>query len=208
MRPSFTVRRFCAHARLVRERMACERGYSLIESLVTMLILGIVMSGLTTTFVSASHAELDMNRRFQGQEQARLSLDQLRRELHCASAVTDLNGSALSSASTYPAITIALGSYCQTATATGFVTWCTAGSGPWTLYRIDHAVTTCSAGTGARKVADHVTSQQPFSKPAAQAGVGAQLPTLHVALSVNATGGTTGTSTLVVDIALRNASRV
>jgi prepilin-type N-terminal cleavage/methylation domain-containing protein len=206
MRLSLTLRRF----RRLRARLVCEGGYSLIESLVTMLILGIVLSGLTATFVSGSRGELDMNRRFQTQEQARLALDQLRRELHCASAVTDVNGTALSTSSNYSAIKIALGSYCETATSTGFVTWCTAGSGPWALYRIDHAVTSCSSGSGARKTADYLTSQQPFSKPLAQSGVGVQLPTLHVALSVNVkgTGASTGTSTLADDIALRNASRV
>ena len=206
MRPTFTVRGL----RRARSRLACERGYSLIEALVTVLILGIVLSGLTATFVSASRAELDMNRRFQAQEQARLALDQLRRELHCSSAVTDVTGAALSSTSTYSAIKIALGSYCETTTPSGFVTWCTLGSGPWSLYRIDHAVTTCATGTGARKAAAYLTTQQPFSKPLPQSGVGVQLPTLHVALSVNVKGTTasTGTSTLVDDIALRNASRV
>jgi prepilin-type N-terminal cleavage/methylation domain-containing protein len=204
MRPSLTLRRFRPCSRL-----ACERGYSLIESLVTILILGIVLSGLTTTFVSASHAELDMNRRFRAQEQARLAVDQLRRELHCASGVTDVNGAALSASSSYTAIKVSLGTYCETATPTGFTTWCTLGSGPWALYRIDHAVASCSTGAGARKVADYLTTRQPFSKPAAPAGVGVQLPTLHVALSVNVagTGASTATS-LVDDIALRNASRV
>jgi Tfp pilus assembly protein PilW len=206
MRLSLTVRRF----RLLRARVASQAGYALIESLVTMVVLGFVLSGLTATFVSASHAELDMNRRFQAQEQGRLALDQLRRELHCASAVTDVNGSALSTSSTYSSIKIALGSYCQTTTPTGFVTWCTLGSGPWALYRIDHAVTSCSSGSGARKTADYLTSQQPFSQPAAQAGVGVQLPTLHVALTINVkgTGVSRGTSTIVDDIALRNAARV
>jgi prepilin-type N-terminal cleavage/methylation domain-containing protein len=194
----------------MRSRLACERGYSLFELLVTMVILTIVVTGLTTTFVSASRAQVDMNRRFQAQEQGRLALNQLRRELHCASAVTDVSGVALASTSTYSAIRIAVPSYCKTATATGFATWCTAGSGPWALYRVDHAVTSCSSGTGARKVADYLTTQQPFSQPVPQAGVGTQLPTLHVALSVNikGTGSAAGTSTLTDDIALRNAARV
>jgi prepilin-type N-terminal cleavage/methylation domain-containing protein len=206
MRLSFTVRGL----RRVRSLLAREDGFSLTEALVAVVILGIVLSGLTTTFVSASRAELDANRRFQAQEQARLALDQLRRELHCASAVTDVNGATLSSSSTYSAIKVSLGSFCTTTTPTGVVTWCTQGTGPWALYRIDHAVTTCSTGSGARKLADHLTAQLPFSKPAAAAGVGVQLPTLHVAFSVNAQGlsATTGTSMLDDDIALRNATRV
>ena len=52
--------------------MTNEGGYTLVEMLVVMAILGVVISGLTTIFVSGSHAELDLNRRFQAQQQARL----------------------------------------------------------------------------------------------------------------------------------------
>ena len=40
-------------------------------------------------FVSASHAQVDMNNRFQAQQNARLALDGLRREIHCASAAVE-----------------------------------------------------------------------------------------------------------------------
>lgn len=63
-----------------------ERGYTLVEMLVVMSILGVVMTGLTTVFVSGSHAELDINRRFQAQQQARLAMDKIKVDLHCASA--------------------------------------------------------------------------------------------------------------------------
>jgi prepilin-type N-terminal cleavage/methylation domain-containing protein len=205
MRLSFTLRGL----RRVRSRLSADSGFSLTEALVVLLILGIVLSGLTTIFVSASRAELDANRRFRGQEQARLGLDQLRRELHCASGVTDINGAALSTSSSYSAVRISFGSYCTTTTPTAVATWCTLGAGPWALYRIDHAVASCSTGTGSRKVADFLIGQLPFSKPAAPSGVGTQLPRLRVSLVLNVkgTGATSGTSTLVDDIALRNAPR-
>ena len=63
-----------------------ERGYTLVEMLVVMSILGVVIAGLTGVFVSGSRAELDLNRRFQAQQQARLALDKIRVDLHCASA--------------------------------------------------------------------------------------------------------------------------
>lgn len=66
--------------------MGNERGYTLVEMLVVMSILGTVIAGLTTVFVSGSHAELDLNRRFQAQQEARLALDKIRVDLHCASA--------------------------------------------------------------------------------------------------------------------------
>ena len=69
-------------------RLRSERGYSLIELLVTMSLLGVVLGAITTVFVSGSKAELDMNRRFQAQQNARLALSQLRTELHSACGAT------------------------------------------------------------------------------------------------------------------------
>jgi prepilin-type N-terminal cleavage/methylation domain-containing protein len=66
--------------------MGGERGYTLVEMLVVMSILSVVMAGLTTVFVGGSHAELDLNRRFQAQQQARLAVDKIKVDLHCASA--------------------------------------------------------------------------------------------------------------------------
>jgi prepilin-type N-terminal cleavage/methylation domain-containing protein len=66
--------------------MGNERGYTLVEMLVVMSILGTVIGGLTTVFVSGSRAELDLNRRFQSQQQARLAVDKIKLDLHCASA--------------------------------------------------------------------------------------------------------------------------
>ena len=65
-------------------RLRGERGYTLVEMLTVMVIMGVVMSGLTTVFVHASNSEADMNTRFQAQLTARLALDKMRREVHCA----------------------------------------------------------------------------------------------------------------------------
>ena len=77
--------RRCAAA--ARRRLAAEHGYSLSEMLVVLAILGIVLAALTQLFVSASTAQVDMTRRFEAQQNMRLALDKLRREIHCASAV-------------------------------------------------------------------------------------------------------------------------
>jgi prepilin-type N-terminal cleavage/methylation domain-containing protein len=196
------MRRFTLLRSRLARRAACDRGFSLIEMLVTILIMGIVIGALTTPFMSASKAELDMNSRFQAQEQARIGLDQLRRELHCASQVTQLDGvSALTAGTSYSGVRVTLGSQCS---PTGTVTWCTAGS-PATLYRIGSGVTTCST-SGARPVANYLTNSQPFSQATTASGA---LPALHVVFTVNVRGAsaTTGTSTLVDDIALRNVTR-
>ena len=66
--------------------MSSEKGYSLVELLVTMVILSVVVGGLTTVFISGSSAQVRLNERFQAQQNARMALDRLRVDIHCASA--------------------------------------------------------------------------------------------------------------------------
>jgi prepilin-type N-terminal cleavage/methylation domain-containing protein len=129
-----------------------ERGYTLVEMLVVMTILGVVIAGLTSIFVSGSRAELDLNRRFQAQQQARLALDKIRVDLHCASnaqvqAINGYNGVAISAPN------------CSAAT----IDWClvpsTAMSGRYALYRTTSAANKCaSTDTGRVRVADYLLS--------------------------------------------------
>jgi prepilin-type N-terminal cleavage/methylation domain-containing protein len=118
-------------------RLRGEGGYSLIEMLTVLVIMGVVMGGLTTLFVQASNAEFDMNNRFQAQLTARLALDKLRREVHCASVATPTGGPNSS-------VTITLPSYCKT--GSGSITWCTRSNGTnrYALYRV--VGTTCTGG--------------------------------------------------------------
>jgi prepilin-type N-terminal cleavage/methylation domain-containing protein len=190
MRP----RRFAAAA---GRRLASERGYSLSEMLVVLAILGIVLGALTQLFVSASTAQVDMTRRFEAQQEMRLALDKLRREIHCANEVT---GSPATSS-----IVIALGSYCPT-NGTGAdvdVTWCTKGSGQrFALWRYNG--TACS-GTG-RKEADYLTIDKVFTAyaPPASGGLGK----LSVLLPVDVDPSDAKQSyVLKDDIALRNTLR-
>jgi prepilin-type N-terminal cleavage/methylation domain-containing protein len=86
------MRRVSALLRRLRD----EHGYSLVEMLTVLVILGIVMGGLTTLFVQGSNAEIDMNKRFQAQTEARVGLDKIRRETHtaCAASQTPSSGAA------------------------------------------------------------------------------------------------------------------
>src|SRR5262245_39407493 len=71
-----------------RRRLAQERGIGMIELVVTMGLMAIVVGALSSVIVAASKAEVRTNRTFQAQVQGRIALNKLRRELHCASAVT------------------------------------------------------------------------------------------------------------------------
>jgi prepilin-type N-terminal cleavage/methylation domain-containing protein len=164
-----------AAARRVHED---ESGMTLIELLTVLAILVIVIGGLTTMFSAAITSEKDQTTRVQGQTDARVALSQLRREIHCATTVSpNPNG-------TWPtqSVTITLGSYCPTNTAnSASVTWCTSGSGPYTLWRYPHttdlssgsyaaACTATPAGSGRAWIPDvvnagSVTAGQIFSNP-------------------------------------------
>jgi prepilin-type N-terminal cleavage/methylation domain-containing protein len=117
-------------------RLRSERGYTLVEMLTVLVIMGVVMGGLTTVFVSATNSESDMNNRFQAQLNARLALDKMRREVHCANVATPTGSSS--------SVTITLPSYCKT--GSGSVTWCTrsVATNRYALYRV--VGSTCSGG--------------------------------------------------------------
>jgi prepilin-type N-terminal cleavage/methylation domain-containing protein len=87
-------------------RLRGERGYTLVELLVVLAIFTTVVTALVSLFTSGAKAELDMNRRFEAQQNARLALDRMRRELHCANGVTATAGVAVSS------VTVSLPSQC------------------------------------------------------------------------------------------------
>ena len=78
-------------------RLRGERGYTLVELLVVLAIFTTVVTALVSLFTSGAKAELDMNRRFESQQNARLALDRMRRELHCASGITATPNTAVSS---------------------------------------------------------------------------------------------------------------
>jgi prepilin-type N-terminal cleavage/methylation domain-containing protein len=176
-----------------------ERGYTLIELIISMTILGMIMTSISVVLVSATNAEVDMNNRFQAQVAARLGLDALRREVHCAQSVA-LSGTA--SAGRYPVATLTIPSTCPTAGGLTAITWCTSASGTrWTLWRYQSA--TCS-GTG-RKYAEHLTEATPFSYSAQS---NSSLAFLSVRLPVNVPSPRTTRSYVLDDnIVLRNSTR-
>jgi prepilin-type N-terminal cleavage/methylation domain-containing protein len=91
----------------LRRLVARQAGYTLIELLLVLAILGTITGAITTLFIQATNAEFDMNRRFQAQQTARVAVDRMRREIHCASAVTPTGVSS--------SITVSLPAQCPTA---------------------------------------------------------------------------------------------
>jgi prepilin-type N-terminal cleavage/methylation domain-containing protein len=179
-----------------------ERGYSLIEMLIVLSIMGVVMGALTTVFVQASNSEIDMNNRFQAQQDARLALDKMRREVHCGSVATPAGQSS--------SVTLTLPSFCKT--GTGSVTWCTrnVSTNRYALYRVAGA--SCNGGV---KWADYLvpTSSAPTCSGALciftyTLQSTSSLAKLHVDFPVNVKPGkSTELYELADDLVLRNSTR-
>lgn len=175
-------------------RLRGQGGYSLTELIAVMAIFLFIVGGLTSLFASGARAELDLNNRFQAQQNARLALDRLRRDVHCATSITKPNGDALTPGTPYKIIKVWLPTQCVV-TGGGFVVYdnVSVASGRWELQR---------AGV---KIADYLTSQTIFTytpqSPASRA-------LLHVDLPVNlAPNEGWKTWRLVDDIVLRNTLR-
>ncbi len=179
----------------IAARLRSERGYSLMELVTSMAILGTVMASLSALLVSATQSEMDMNLRFQAQTQARLGLDRLRREVHCAMSVTPSGPSTT--------ITLTIPPSCPTAEGQTSLTWCTVANGTnrWDLWRYHGS--SCS-GTG-KRYADHLTQASVFSYAPQTTE---KLATLTVELPVNVRPSESHLLyTLDDDIVLRNSTR-
>ena len=136
-------------ARALRSRLAQEQAFTLTELLTVLAILGVVLAALTTMFVSGTNAEREMNLRFQAQQNARMALSKMRRELRCAQDAT----------TTGSVVTLTLGAACTV--ASGSTTWSALPLGPkrYGLFRCQGL--TCDAS--GMKWADYLTSDALFS---------------------------------------------
>jgi prepilin-type N-terminal cleavage/methylation domain-containing protein len=181
-------------ARVLRRVQARDaRGYSLIELVISMAIMGVILGGLTTIFVSGSKAEVDANQRFQAQSDGRVALDKMRADVHCASTATSTSSTA----------TLTMPAGCKSASNTT-VTWCTSSVASSTtryaLYRYQGSGT-C---TGGAKWADYLTQANAFTFTQQSTS---SLAKLRVYLPLNVTPGKKRTYALQDDIYLRNSTR-
>ena len=172
-----------------------ERGYSLIELLTVLIILGTVVGALTGVFISASSAEIEMNQRFQAQQDARMSLDRLRRETHCASSIAP-SGPATSVTLTLPA---------QCKVASGAITWCALPvGGSTTRFRLYRSVSAPCGDAPDRIYADYLTTQTLFNHTVQSS---ASLGKLAVTLPVDLDPAKHGQYRLADTLAMRNTTR-
>jgi prepilin-type N-terminal cleavage/methylation domain-containing protein len=198
-----------------------DAGYSLVELLIVLVILGIVLGSITALFATGINADADQNRRYQAQQDTKVSLDKMRREGHAACTVSAPN--------TYNTWTSSVTLYFPSdtcASGTHSVTWCTKGSGTnYTLYRI--VATSCPVSPTIA-YASNLTSGNifvylpPSSHLVSSASVGqgttsasiltqdgsSVLPRLHVDMTANVTPTrSTDAFHLMDDIAFRNGPR-
>ena len=177
----------------VRSRLRREAGYSLVEMLTVMVIMSVVFAGITQVFISGSKAQTEQDNRFQAQLATRLAMDQIRRDIHCASDVTPFSTTS---------VTLRRPSACG-----GDVSWCTAAvSGFTNRYRLYRQLGT-SCGVSGTMIADYLTSGAAF--PAFAHTVGCQcLASLQVDFPVSNKGSTRDAYELSDTVFLRNSTRL
>jgi prepilin-type N-terminal cleavage/methylation domain-containing protein len=202
----------------VTGQLGGEGGYSLVEMLTVMAILGVILGGVVTLFTSGIRSASDQNQRFQAQQDTRLALDKLRRDVHA--------GCTISTPATYntwtSSVTVVLpGTSCASGTTN--VTWCTSASG--SKFVLKRTVAASCTGTLVT-IAESLTSANIFAYippnshlvTSTSVGLGTSAsyiatqdaaysaPRLHVDLTINRTNATRSYR-LVDDIAFRNGPR-
>ena len=146
--------------RLVRARLRGEAGYTLFELLVVVTIMGLVLAGLTTSFAAGLNAEAGTIRRAEAQQNARLALDRMKLDIHCAS------GAPAPQENPYGGFTMTLTespNVCPAVTTTSSgVQWCTipySGSTThWQLFRyLGTQLEDCGGGGVSTLMVDYIT---------------------------------------------------
>jgi prepilin-type N-terminal cleavage/methylation domain-containing protein len=76
--------------RKLRDRLGRDDGYTLVELITVMAILGIVLAPLSSSFASGMVHQESQTRREQAYANARVALQRLRLDIHCANGVTSV----------------------------------------------------------------------------------------------------------------------
>jgi prepilin-type N-terminal cleavage/methylation domain-containing protein len=179
-----------------------EKGYSLVELLVTMVILSIVVGGLTTVFISGSSAQVNLDQRFQAQQNARLALDRIRVDVHCATAAQ------AQTINTYPGIKLNVSSCSTTSPISYCVVQFTSTPVRYQLFRATGTgATDCTSTDNTRVlIADYLTSSSVFTT-AAIPQYSLQTIGVDLKVGVNTTSTTKNAYELTDSIVARNSTR-
>lgn len=170
-------------------RLAAENGYSLVELVTVMVILGTVLTSITGLFVAGTRSELDLRERVEVQDGAVLSLNRMRKDVHCASWAP-----AKSATSVTLDVSVSCGDE---------IKWCAVGSaGKYRLYRRVGTGGTCSATDA--PYGDYLTTDQVFDYGASTID---SLAKLRVNIPVRSPK-MTSSYTLCDVIVLRNSQRL
>jgi type II secretory pathway pseudopilin PulG len=211
-----------------REGLRGESGLTVVELIIAMAMLLVVFQALTGSLVSATHSEIGISKRQDAQQQARLALDRMREDVHCADNLAAVSGNAsggftMTLTETY--------NVCATVDSlpggsTVALEWCTIPDpghpGTFELWRNN---TTCD-GTSGTMVARYVTAPPGgwptnssttaaswagniWPTPRACTSGSGFLPTVAVELAINPDGVNAASTPYRLDdeIALRNAPR-
>jgi type II secretory pathway pseudopilin PulG len=182
-----------------------ERGVGLIELIVVLAILGTIVGVIVMLFVSAMRSEVDLSERVNAQEEARLALETLRREVHeaCAIAPTGVSSTVTL---TMPGDSTTGAEPDLCASGTTEVTWCTRGSGQRrTLHRVVGNGAACASLLPPPRWADYLTAPNVFDHVPATPS---SLAYLRVDLPVDLKPTDTNRAYRLRDsLALRNSQR-
>jgi prepilin-type N-terminal cleavage/methylation domain-containing protein len=186
--------------RRLRRLVRSQSGYTVVELLVVVAILGVIVGALTTAFVQGSTAELDANHRVGAQLQANAALDRLRRDVHCASSGT---------------VSVSGDTITLTGCGAGTATWRACGGGTrFALYRnatscptpIPASCDTAPPASDGKLYADCLTSSALFTYTASTAATSLAKVSVDVRVSVNPAKAV-DTFELQDTIFLRNSTR-
>jgi type II secretory pathway pseudopilin PulG len=175
----------------LRRRLASSSGYTLIELITVLAMLLAVLAGLTTMFNAGLKAQVRAERELDAQRNARSALDRMRRELHCANAISSPNATT---------VVVTLPAACP-GTDTN-VTYAATSVVPSERYTL----TRTPGGGSAVIIADYLTTDALFTYTAPATG---SLGRLSVNIPVNLNPDDTSTLwRLEDDIVLRNTTRL
>jgi len=184
-------------------------GFTLIELLVVMVVMLAVLAPLAHSFISAQTAQVDQMRRFDAHENARLALDRMRKDIHCAHGVTDPYVNASGGQTIVMTETNTTGAAeCPglVQTNASAVQWCTipvsGAVNRFKLYRENDPSNECD-GAASTFMVDYLVRTDPWASPTCVTG---QYATVDVTLPINLDPTNHGSSTYTLsdEIALRN----